>query len=286
MKSRILISLVIISTATAQNYEEFFDGLSISTSAVPLTFTETDNGSTGNRWRIPLDGGTLRFDVSTSGYFDTYINPLSLKPDGKVGIGTSNPFQKFEVRNGNIAIKNEQSSNAQLWLQSRSSAQGDILFLEDGILTALLRLDSDSNGGTFAMQDRVDGGTTRFYINGLGNVGIGTYSPSHLLSVNGTVRAKEVIVDTGWSDFVFEDSYGLKSLDEVEAHIEEHGHLPDVPSASIVESEGLSVGEAQKIMMQKIEELTLYVIDQDKRNSALEAKVRAQQKEIERLKVN
>ncbi len=112
-----------------------------------------------------------------------------------------------------------------------------------------------------------------------GNVGIGTSNPTHKLSVSGTIRSKEVIVETGWSDFVFEDGYDLRSLNEVEDHIDEHGHLPDVPSAKIVESEGLSVGEAQKIMMQKIEELTLYMIEKDKQIEEL-------QKEVEKLKSN
>jgi len=76
---------------------------------------------------------------------------------------------------------------------------------------------------------------------------------------------------------VFEESYTLRSLGEVEDHIKEHGHLPGIPSAAVVESEGLSVGEAQKIMMQKIEELTLYMIEQEKKNQA-------QQREIEDLR--
>ncbi len=132
-------------------------------------------------------------------------------------------------------------------------------------------LDSNSNVSSSGNL-LIDGSGPHYVANG--NVGIGTIDPgTHKLAVNGTVRAKEVIVETGWSDFVFEDSYRLRTLTEVESHIEEHGHLPDVPSAAVVESEGLSVGEAQKIMMQKIEELTLYMIDLKKENEELKTRV-------------
>jgi len=114
---------------------------------------------------------------------------------------------------------------------------------------------------------------SRLHIGNNGLVGIGTATPTHKLSVNGTIRAKEIVVDTGWADFVFDDGYNLMPLHEVESHIAEHGHLPDVPSASVVESEGLSVGEAQKIMMQKIEELTLYLIDLKNENESLKNRV-------------
>ena len=106
-----------------------------------------------------------------------------------------------------------------------------------------------------------------------GNIGIGPADPAELLSMNRTIQAKEVVVETGGSDFVFEDDYELLDLDRVEAFIEENGHLPDVPPASVVESQGLSVGESQKIMMQKIEELTLYVIDLKKQNDSLQKQV-------------
>lgn len=107
-----------------------------------------------------------------------------------------------------------------------------------------------------------------------GNVGIGTTTPENKLDVNGTIRAKEVIVETNWSDFVFADEYKLRSLSEVEEHINQHGHLPDVPSAESIQSEGLSVGESQTIMMQKIEELTLYVIELKKQNDSLQNQIK------------
>src|SRR5690606_1055084 len=96
-----------------------------------------------------------------------------------------------------------------------------------------------------------------------GNVGIGTLSPSHKLSVNGVVRAKGIIVDTNWADYVFDPEYRLAPLMEVEAHINEKGHLPGVPSAQEMAANGANVAEVQSMLLAKIEELMLYVIKQE-----------------------
>lgn len=101
----------------------------------------------------------------------------------------------------------------------------------------------------------------RMVIKGNGNVGIGTVNPAQKLSVNGTVQAKEVVVETGWADYVFDDTYKLLSLEEVEAFISRNRHLPNIPPAHEVEREGMRVGDMQRRMMEKIEELTLYIID-------------------------
>lgn len=116
---------------------------------------------------------------------------------------------------------------------------------------------------------------TRMFIRSDGNVGIGTISPTDKLSVNGTIRAKEVRVNTGWADFVFEDNYALPTLSEVERHIALNKHLPGIPSAAEVEAEGVELGVISSKLLQKIEELTLYVIAQEKRIEALEAENRS-----------
>jgi len=105
-----------------------------------------------------------------------------------------------------------------------------------------------------------------------GRVGIGVGNPQNKLDVNGTIRAKEVIVESGWADFVFEPGYRLRDLSEVEIHIQAHGRLPDVPSAEEIQDKGLSLGESQTLLMQKIEELTLYAIEKDRRVDELESK--------------
>ncbi len=120
----------------------------------------------------------------------------------------------------------------------------------------------------------------RMRIDASGNIGIGTASPTHRLEVNGTIRSKEVKVEaTGWPDYVFESDYNLRSLEETEAYIKANKHLPEIPSAKEMEANGVQLGEMNMLLLKKIEELTLYVIELKKENEA-------QQQEIENLKLN
>lgn len=104
-----------------------------------------------------------------------------------------------------------------------------------------------------------------------GMVGIGTAPNNNFrLSVNGNIRAREVIVETGWSDFVFEKEYYLPSLTDVEEHIKKFGHLKDIPSAMEVQNNGIGLAEINTKLLQKIEELTLYIIEMNKQIIELE----------------
>ena len=127
--------------------------------------------------------------------------------------------------------------------------------------------------------DFLAGGTSRMAINlSNGNVGIGVTSPVYKLEVCGTIRAKEVRVETGWCDYVFEKDYKLRTVDELDKYINENKHLPGIASANEVETEGLKVGEMNKAMMEKIEELTLYIIQLSKDNKRLQEEVDALKK--------
>ena len=97
-----------------------------------------------------------------------------------------------------------------------------------------------------------------------GNVGIGTANPTYKLSVNGNVRSKEVVVESAWADYVFEKDYQLTSLKETEEFILANKHLPGIPSAKEIQENGLALGDVQKKMMGKIEELTLHLIALEK----------------------
>ncbi len=122
------------------------------------------------------------------------------------------------------------------------------------------------------------GGHLALRINSEGNVGIGTTNPTAKLTVAGDIRAREIKVEANaGADFVFAEDYRLRSLPEVEQFITENKHLPDIAPANEMIEKGIDMGEMQIKLLQKIEELTLYVINLKKENEA-------QQKEIEILK--
>lgn len=109
----------------------------------------------------------------------------------------------------------------------------------------------------------------------LGNVGIGTTSPDARLAVNGAVHAKEVRVDLNvpGPDYVFEPDYKLLSLEQIQQYIQQNKHLPEVPSAKEMEQNGISVSDMNMLLLKKVEELTLHVIELSNRNKALELRV-------------
>ncbi|SFD51646.1 hypothetical protein SAMN05518672_102262 [Chitinophaga sp. CF118] len=117
------------------------------------------------------------------------------------------------------------------------------------------------SGMTYANSAYFNGGEVNYFG---GSIGVGTTAPGpYKLAVEGTIGARKIKVTqvTPWADFVFEPDYQLPSLYEVEKYITANKHLPDVPSAAEVEKEGLDVGEMNKILLQKVEEQTLYLID-------------------------
>lgn len=108
----------------------------------------------------------------------------------------------------------------------------------------------------------------RLFLADNGKIGIGTQFPQAELSVNGTILAKEVRVNTSstyWPDYVFENDYKIMTLSELENYINEYKHLPGIPSASEVEESGsVDLGEMNTLLLQKVEELTKYIIDLQK----------------------
>ena len=115
-------------------------------------------------------------------------------------------------------------------------------------------------------------------------IGILTQNPQYALDVNGIIRATEVKIEiSSGSDFVFRPDYDLMPLSEVESFVKENQHLPEIPSEKEMIENGVSINEMQIKLLQKVEELTLYVIEQDKQNKKLQEQVHIQEERIKEL---
>ena len=120
------------------------------------------------------------------------------------------------------------------------------------------------------------------------NVGVGVTNPAYGLEVNGTIRAKKAFVDPEWvlmqwPDFVFSKEYKLPQLTEVESHVQEHGHLPGFPSAAEAIANGVDLAEINQNLLQKVEELMLYIIGQNKRLSLQKEEIQSLKETLEEL---
>ena len=195
------------------------------------------------------------------------------KKAGKVGININTPTAFLEVGKGNftgsVAAK---FGNSEFDKDSQNS-------------TSISGGNSDenvANRGALVLNAEV---TAPVYIaTGGGDVlmshpdtklSIGTEVNTHTLNVKGTIRSTELIVETGWwPDYVFTNDYKLNSLDEVEKYINENKHLPNIPPAAEIQENGLKVSEISTKMMEKIEEMMLYIIEQNKQIKDLQNEVR------------
>lgn len=209
---------------------------------------------------------------------------MTLLSSGQVGIGTNTPESMLEaVQSGTMTMAGKWDPvNANLKLGDEN-----IQMLVDGneVTTnqALIFGTAYTNDFMFKNVD-VDGNEELMRIKANGNVGIGTSNPLAKLAVQGNIYATEVkiMADIEHPDYVFEDDYDLRSIGELKTFIQENKHLPNVPSAEEVkENEGVNVGEMQAKLLEKIEELTLYLIQQNEqieaqqnRISELEAKLK------------
>lgn len=223
---------------------------------------------------------------------------LYVLPNGNVGVGIIDPEEKLHVKGD---VKFSRLTGGANFIKINSDAGGNYITGDDpGTNQKHLFIQVSPTGpgktdrhlyfraGKTANGDLI----TRMVIKGNGNVGIGTTSPGNWkLAVNGNIRAKEIKVETGWSDFVFKEDYHLPTLEEVEQHINEKGHLKDIPSAKEVVENGIFLGEMDAKLLQKIEELTLYTIQQQKQIEKQQKQVEAVlkqnkklQQEINRLK--
>lgn len=211
----------------------------------------------------------------------------NLKVTGNIGIGSTNPQTKLVV-NGNMTVGSSLTSISERPALGPGTGSGEIRGVrnddnpiwDDGFL----RLSAGGGTNKFtksfidlsgympsSSNDRYmnitmgTAGLERLRINSAGDVSIGTTdAKGYKLAVAGKIVAEEIKVklQTNWPDYVFASNYQLPTLKETEQHIKEKGHLPGIPSAEEVKNNGVALGEMNAKLLQKIEELTLYIIQQ------------------------
>jgi hypothetical protein len=236
-------------------------------------------GTTNPRGKLDIWGGT--FHVTGSDLNGTLVagtqtgnawigcdylnNGISISPTGLVGIGTVSTAFKFDV-NGSARAK-------EMDLNNGSADGARLVFRSQGNPEWRVR---NFNGLAFFPGE---GQPTSLWLDNSGSIGVGVQDTrGYKFAVNGSAIFTQVVVKTyPWPDYVFHSNYRLRPLSEVEQYINQYHHLPEVVSAEEVEKNGLNVGDNQAMLLKKIEELTLYVIEQSK-------EIKELRKEMEQVK--
>ncbi|SHN07639.1 hypothetical protein [Mucilaginibacter sp. OK098] len=213
--------------------------------------------------------GSLNFAVNQSaGEGDATLADvkMTISGSGNVGIGDINPAYKLSVNARNNTSSATSLLHGQYYGISVSSEQ-----------TAAPYYVLDVRGGTTSAGGS---GNSLFYVRADGNIGMGTTSPDQKLTVNGTIHSTSVLVNTSipTPDYVFESDYKLPTLSEIKTYTDKNHHLPDVPAAAEMEKNGINLGEMNITLLKKVEELTLYLIEQNKQLIKQNTKLTDQQK--------
>jgi hypothetical protein len=229
---------------------------------------------------------TLLVAALTTGYAQAQITDTG----DKVGIGTTTPVSKLTISNNAAA--------GHLMIQTTdnpaSGSQADIDFQIISTKHTVARIssfyaDSNENGyGGLHFWTRSQGSLQkRLTIDHAGNVGIGTENTrGYKLAVVGPLICERATVKlkSNWPDFVFDSTYKLPSLEETALFIDANKHLPGVPTAAAIDKDGLDIGEMNRILLQKVEELTLYLIELKKDNQTQKSRITELEKAVNGIK--
>ncbi len=249
LTSALVLSVIFVKAQTSTSYDDIY-----FTNLIGKQFKDVpsehpnykiSNTLTPSGWVLDTNWwGGINCKTQGSIKLKSQLGTVFISESGNVGVNTENPLSTLDVA-GSI------------------SASGNII-------------SAGSNGWIFHSPDD---GRKSLHITSIGTNGIPDWSKQTVfnegnVAVLGKLEAKEIKVTlTPTADFVFAEDYDLPKLEDLEKHIKDKKHLPEIASAEQMEKEGVNVGEFQIKLLQKIEELTLYTIEQNKRIKELESKI-------------
>lgn len=278
-----------IGTIAPEERLDVYGGDNELTSIFQIRAHKNDYGNVRARFNVYSTGSSLT-DRLTMGV-DNNATAITILANGNIGINNETPKFGLDVK-GTTGLS---TIGMRIWNSNPSwSAESLIRTYTDWESNSYPAVDfgfyrGSGSGGEGSSGFIVKTGTvaltsTKFIINQSGNVGIGTMTPSEKLSVNGNISSKKSIVtQVGWSDYVFNEDYVLKPLDEIAKYVKENKHLPEIPSAKEVEQKGLDLGDSQALLLKKIEELTLYLIAQEEKNKRQDARIQELEQRLKGL---
>jgi len=282
-----------IGTATPATKLDVVGGTVQVTNSNP-TYALIDNSNSNYSWSVQNTAGAYRFYDNT-----TNAERMRIGSNGYVGIGTTNPGAKLDV-NGNIRL----SQSSSLFFDNMngsfiSQTAGGALDIDASLAVGNgnITLSPASSKGLYL---NYIGGSNVFFCNGSstpisvvnsnGSMGIATLTvPSgYKLAVAGNAIAESMTVklQADWPDYVFKIGHNLMPLADVKTYIDKNQHLPEIPSAAEVAKDGQNLGEMNKLLLKKVEELTLYLIDKDKQLQSQEERLKAVEQQLLALKNN
>lgn len=251
------------------------DATSIETNQLTTNTATADNYLFPNSTNI-IDSVNSITNENNTNWENSGANVFT---NGNVGIGVAPTSNKLEVDGPIGADEIIFPHTITAGENSIRTIEGDASLRINAEKNLELVIDEESQYSDAALNVWRDGPSTTplFKINSAGQVGIGTTTvPSgYSLGVNGSIIATgfQVKLYNEWPDFVFSKDYDLKDIEEVESFIEENNHLPNMPSEKEVKENGFDLGEMNAKLLQKVEELTLYLIEQNKEIDQLKAEI-------------
>lgn len=233
-----------------------------------IQFLNTDGTPTHHMTHLNFNGGLLMIQKLPATHLDWVMDI-----NGRVGMGTAAPETKLHINGGSTPgeVLRLDGTNTQMLLAENNVTKAFFNLTGDDVKIGTL---ASNDNGRFII--RVNGGD-RMFVHPDGRLSVGTATPAtgYMLSVNGKIISEEVRVelDVNWPDYVFKPGYKLPSLKQVENFIQKNHHLQGIPSAQQVKKEGIELGDMNKRLLEKVEELTLYLIQQSKEIDVLKNKV-------------